>query len=161
VKLKVNNFIDNFVFMYYSIVTMKINRCIKFRVWFEKEKRWLHGPSDRNDLDGINILGETILLGGFLDGVSIQDLNEIDVLQFTGLQDKNGCDIFEGDIINGYLCIDEIGSGGYTNSNEWDFTDKVTFAGCGFYCEKADFPIDQYETLEIIGNIYDNPELLK
>ena len=58
-----------------------MNRKIKFRVWFNKAKTWIHGPHKDPSLDGINILGETILLEGPISGVSIEDLNDVEVVQ--------------------------------------------------------------------------------
>ena len=37
----------------------------KFRLWFDKDKRWIHGPHKRNDLGWVNLFGETIILWGF------------------------------------------------------------------------------------------------
>lgn len=76
------------------------------------------------------------------------------VMQYTGLNDKNGKEIYEGDI----LCLD------YTK-NKW----VIKYFGCGFRGE----PLDENELLkgyyltnnnylqfEVIGNIHENPELL-
>ena len=72
--------------------------------------------------------------------------------QYTGLTDKNGKKIFEGDILKG----------------SWNTIFKVVYDDCylGFRAkEKTDFHncIDYYglNTIEVIGNIYDNPELLE
>lgn len=74
--------------------------------------------------------------------------------QYTGLKDKNGKRIFEGDIINGYtltgvndrrgvvVAWNELFSGWYAGEN------KSLFGGLG-------------EIYEIIGNIQDNPELVE
>lgn len=78
--------------------------------------------------------------------------------QFTGLIDKNGIKIFEGDIIktletdsNGeQRCFPVIQShGAFWLYDEW-LDDKLDFLGS--YEESA---------LEVIGNIHDNPKLLK
>ncbi len=69
-------------------------REIKFRVWNNKTKEWVHGPGDE-----VNLFGETILFGDFMKGISIKDLNDCVAYQFTGLKDKNGREIYEGDVI--------------------------------------------------------------
>ena len=79
------------------------------------------------------------------------------VCQFTGLTDKNGRKIFEGDIVEG-------------NSEYFTYTHpygKVVYDG-GQYLISFDDVLEDIECLgawandvEIIGNIYDNPELLE
>lgn len=89
------------------------------------------------------------------------------VMQYTGLKDKNGKEIFEGDILNAIDC--ELV--GY-NQNEWgesevyaDAKGKVHYVGAGFCFDghsAGDLPLDTFDSdaLEVIGNIYENPDLL-
>ncbi len=139
-------------------------RQIKFRIWNNKTKQWIEGPNEESCLDGVNLFGETILLGGFLYGVSIEDLNEIVALQYTGLKDKNGREIFEGDILIYKLDYNESQGGQLDNEIDYVHFDHATF----FWGNKLKCALNEYLTgknntvdLEIIGNIYDNPELIK
>ena len=88
------------------------------------------------------------------------DYEEVDpetVCQFTGITDKNGRKIFEGDIVEG-------------NSEYFTYTHpygKIVYDG-GQYLISFDDVLEDIECLgawandvEIIGNIYDNPELLE
>ena len=75
--------------------------------------------------------------------------------QYTGLKDKNGKGIFEGDIL---YCYDEMFRA--------TFTGEVVYRSASFCIKEREddylyhFRWDDY-VCEVIGNIHDNPELLK
>ena len=71
--------------------------------------------------------------------------------QYTGLTDKNGTKIFEGDIVN----IE------YPDTFVMDAT--IAYVGVSFYGDTDNdlWELDGYVSLEVIGNIHDKPELLK
>lgn len=76
------------------------------------------------------------------------------IMQYTGLKDKNGKEIYEGDIAHT--------NSKYKNKTEWTGIVKWSNEHCGFIVElengKHWMPISE---AEVIGNIYENTELLK
>ena len=134
-------------------------RKIKFRVWNGKKNKWVHGPNDE-----VNLFGETILLGAFMDGVNIQELNDCIACQFTGLLDKNNKEIYEGDILV------ESEHNPYSTS-ERSIVVVEYCGGCFCYRDTHTKKVDSLhsvlgfvekdEEAEVIGNIFDNPDLLK
>ena len=78
------------------------------------------------------------------------DFDDYDLMQFTGLLDKEGKEIYEGDIVDcktysRWGCILEV-------DDMIDWRQQLTY--------EFDGKSEQPEDLEVIGNIYENPELI-
>lgn len=141
-------------------------RKIKFRAWDKKRKEW-YGESDPYSLTfyGFHIFGECTMLCG----PKTEDLEHIEITQWTGLTDKNRKEIYEGDIVirNDYPFFD-CGNPNYRASVEWVGGGMCTVLHCvnPSKCGISDGEIEPIEDgeedeLEVIGNIYENGGLLE
>lgn len=131
----------------------------KFRIYDSKRKEWVHGPGQE-----VSLFGECILMGMFLcrpnnEHVTIQELNSMKSLQYTGLNDKDKREIYEGDIIlvNGVHRMEIEYSGGAFYAKEVEPYHKTKF-GHRYLHEFSRIPGKRTELgfIEMIGNVYDN-----
>lgn len=129
------------------------NREIKFRIWNDKTKLWIHGPHKSPVLDGVNLFGEIIFFGYLLRGVPIEEYDHCVALQYSGLKDVDDKEIFEGDIVR--LEYDD---GTCVNI-------QITFSDGSFCMNHGVFRINkkvvEYSKLKVIGNIFENRELIE
>ena len=123
----------------------------KFRAWLKEEYRM-------TDVREITFFNDEIQMISGVEGFYAYD--EFELMQSAGLKDKNGKEIFEGDIIK-YKA-------GWKTFTEEVAYDKI-FAGFGVMDADADIIFSFGEladgiylnSLEVVGNIYENKELLE
>lgn len=127
-------------------------RDIKFRAWVEMTI--FTGMIDVNE-----ILFDREVLCGFskTHGEVATVLPSVKLMQYTGLKDKNGVEIYEGDIINRKYHHGVL-------SWEAEFIGEVKFLEGAWLIDSGADAMSLWsetEENEVIGNIYENPELLE
>lgn len=130
---------------------------VKFRAWHKTWEEMGKVKRIRFDDEG-NIT--TVLVKGQAFGSNVH-LEEIELMQSTGLKDKNNKEIFEGDIVTDGEFIREIRNhqtlGFYTIIDG-----RESFFGDSISIEEFKEDVEEFTQItEIIGNIYENPELLE
>lgn len=128
-------------------------REIKFRAWDKLDNEWCAIDMAYSDATQGPISKPTVFNGR----------NQCVIMQYTGLKDRHGKDIFEGDIVKAK----------HPDDYENDRTEKaiVVFDAPSFYAKYIDDSLNKFvrggsgfilkPQNEVIGNIYENPELLE
>lgn len=138
-------------------------REIKFRAWSKVFNRFAPDHAEYH-FDGENSHLHFDVFNGNFD-TDVWDFSECEIMQYTGLKDKNGVEIYEGDILAKKSLYESQGFG--VQVVEHEKTDINRCFGHGSFGDNAfsGFEISSYygnpKELEVIGNIYENPELLR
>lgn len=126
-------------------------REIKFRAWVKDRKAIFEVISIDYVTKKVTYLLERV---GHLLSIRDAKFNDVELMQYTGLKDKNNKEIYEGDIL-----FESFGERYY----------KVVFENGGFRAEfKGDFDEHSFDLIdvvaqgcEIVGNIYENSKFIK
>jgi len=128
---------------------------LRFRAWDKVTKKM--SPE-------FALLGEFLLMGGInlwqyengnLAETSIEALGDLEVMQYTGCNDKLGNPIFEGDVVKYTL------PGETSEDAAMEYIEEVSFVD-GCFCVDGYVPVSVTTdwNVEVIGNKYSNPDLL-
>lgn len=135
----------------------------KFRAWDKKDEVVREVTAIEWSLEYVEFMG----------GAIERDFDDVVLMQSTGFIDNNDVEVFEGDVINihwFYTDFDPVELGAFENE---EYAERVIvkkeFGNFGFWWEEADSWVDlatlamsarlDEESFEILGNIYENPEL--
>lgn len=149
----------------------------KFRAWDKYQKKMFRNVNPIFDADGnldfiIYEYGNTghdmieidlkkwdsAMLYHYDEGIPVV------IMQYTDLKDSNGVDIYEGDVVE-FCDFDSLRTGG--NTSDKTRKAKVVFMQGGYFVKDGDYEALLYDALindselTIIGNIYQNKELLE
>jgi uncharacterized phage protein (TIGR01671 family) len=134
-------------------------REIKFRV-FDKDLKRMHICGE-DVHDSISFINNQACYYNLQNGCGSlpKELGEgtYEIMQFTGLKDKNGKEIYEGDVLSAFYGtqLTEV----YWNSKFGLY--EIVLQISGVTVPSGELLGNHLSVIEVIGNIYENPELLK
>lgn len=123
-----------------------MNREIKFRAWVKDRKAIFEVILINYATKKVSYLLERV---GHLLNIVHEEFNDIELMEYTGLKDMKGKEIYEGDIL-------------FESFGEEYF--KVVFENGSFRAEVDEYSLDLEDyahICEVVGNIYENTELME
>ena len=140
-----------------------MNREIKFRLWNFEEKEMIYPSISFNEKFVLQINCEYM---GMLNGKTY-DTIKMPKMQYTGLKDKNGKEIYEGDVCQimmrkkyGHQKDGIPATVGAVEFGKIVVRDESLYVFYAFHIKGGSIQYRIGQELEVIGNIYENPELL-
>ena len=138
-----------------------MSREIKFRVFIDYKIFYQDKYDEYGDnLTSIDICKKTITITGFHNYENVYRFEDekVKLMQYTGVKDKNGKEIYEGDIVK---IIKLEGYGEYCEQVE--YTGRIECYISEFRIQPLNLRLSDESTveIEIIGNIYENKNLLE
>ena len=134
-----------------------MNREIKYRAWLKEEKKMVIVETIDFSEKSIQYLEKNEIIDTYL--LRTKFLEDIDLMQYTGLKNKNGKEIYEGDILKYNFPYD----GRLKHVSLVKFVETEASFGIKdrYENEIPLYRIAANNYFEVIGNIYENEELLK
>ena len=133
-------------------------REIKFRAWDKEYEKMTYFDDEDYEYEPPLVfrLDQVFKKDSNYDDYEDFEYNDVtdvvEVMQYTGLHDKNGKEIYEGDIVKSYY---------YIPNQDGTEGERYTIKLIAFDETLCKYNIDMFENLEVIGNVWDNPELLE
>ncbi len=137
-------------------------REIKFRAWV-KENNSEQNYAGMYQVHSLSLDGVVVIRSSMF-APSLFPINDVVIMQYTGLKDKNDKEIYEGDVIKFF------DRGNMFDNDLLPCTAQVVMEYARWSIKPIDVKglrnfqfngIGGYEKCEVIGNIYENPEVLK
>ena len=133
-----------------------MSREIKFRAWLKEEEKMVNVETMDFTDKSMQYLEKNEIIDAYLLRRMIFD--DVELMQYTGIKDKNGVEIYEGDIV--LIRIDKTNILHKTVVKFKHGTFIADIIGDNDYIYLFHFGFNK-DDFEVVGNIYENPELLE
>jgi uncharacterized phage protein (TIGR01671 family) len=137
-----------------------MNRQIKFRVWNKPAKCFIQDIN--NEIATFTLL----TLSDYLKEYSISNIDHLIFQQYTGLNDLTGKEIYEGDLVELHTDSNDHAIGIKENhcglyEIYWDRKYKLKEIKPNWFLEVKNGDCANFNIMKVVGNVFENKELLK
>lgn len=142
---------------------------LKFRAWDSQTKRFIQDDVDVENRENHDLGNYALDPSGVLyffqsdeGGMSVLDKKDVEIMQWTGLKDKNGQPVFEGDIVH-EDCTNPNVNWTYEvfydkdEAKFWLRNEEEVYGQWNVYDDPA---YVRWSLYEVIGNVWESPELI-